>query len=126
MLEAALIGLAIGVLVGLMGLGGGVLLVPALVYLAGMSQHLAQGTSLLTQLPPLGLGALYAYWKRGNVDLRCGMVCAAGFLIGGYFGSWMAIGMASKDLGALFGVFLMAVAAMLFWLPLAPKARTNG
>jgi len=126
MLETALVGLGIGVLVGLLGLGGGALLVPALVYVARMNQHLAQGTSLLVQLPPIGLGALYAYWKKGNVDLRCGIACAGGFLIGGYFGSLVAIAIASEDLRALFGVFLMIVAAMLFRLTLAPEAGTNG
>ena len=91
MLEIILLGLGIGILVGLMGVGGGVVLIPSLVYLMQMNQHLAQGTSLLLQLPPIGLGALYFYWKNGNVDLRAGLVCAAGFLLGGYFGSVVAI-----------------------------------
>lgn len=113
MLEIILLGLGIGVLVGLMGVGGGVLLIPALVYLMGMNQHLAQGTSLLLQLPPIGVGALYFYWKKGNVDLRAGLVCAAGFLLGGYFGSVVAIGIPSERLRSLFGVFLMVAALLL-------------
>ncbi len=108
------LGLVIGVLVGLMGIGGGIVLVPALVYLFGMNQHLAQGTSLLLQLPPIGLGALYLYWKKGTVDLPAGSVCAAGFLLGGYFGSVFAVRIPSRDLHALFGLFLM-VAAGLLW-----------
>jgi len=112
-LEIILLGLGIGVLVGLMGVGGGVLLIPALVYLMGMNQHLAQGTSLLLQLPPIGVGALYFYWKKGNVDLRAGLVCAAGFLLGGYFGSVVAIGIPSERLRSLFGVFLMVAALLL-------------
>lgn len=113
MLEVILLGLGIGVLVGLMGVGGGVVLIPALVYLMNMNQHLAQGTSLLLQLPPIGLGALYFYWKKGNVDLRAGLVCAAGFLLGGYFGSVVAIGISSARLRSLFGVFLMVAALLL-------------
>lgn len=113
MLEIILLGLGIGVLVGLMGVGGGVVLIPALVYLMGMNQHLAQGTSLLLQLPPIGLGALYFYWKKGNVDLRAGLVCAAGFLLGGYFGSVVAIEIPSARLKSLFGAFLMVAALLL-------------
>ena len=111
--EVLLLGLLIGVLVGLMGVGGGVVMVPALVYLLNMNQHLAQGTSLLIQLPPIGLGALYLYWKKGNVDLRAGLVIALGFLLGGYFGSLVAIGMPSSDLKALFGAFLMVASLLL-------------
>ncbi len=73
-----LLGLAVGVLVGLLGIGGGVVLVPALVYLLHMDQHLAQGTSLFILLPPVGLGALREYWKQGQVDLRAGILCALG------------------------------------------------
>ena len=72
------LGLAAGVLVGLLGIGGGVVLVPALVYALHMDQHLAQGTSLLVLLPPIGLGALREYWKEGQVDVRAGILCAAG------------------------------------------------
>ncbi len=115
-----LLGLAVGVLVGLMGVGGGVIVVPGLVYLhgflnlPGMDQHMAQGTSLFLQLPPIGLGALYLYWKRGHVNWRAGLACAVGFLAGGYFGSLVAIGIPSKDLQGLFGLFLMVAAALLW------------
>src|SRR3981189_154804 len=81
-----LLSLTVGVLVGLLGIGGGVVLVPARVYLLHYDQHLAQGTSLFILLPPIGLGALREYWKNGQVDLRAGIYCALGFLIGGYGG----------------------------------------
>lgn len=100
-------------LVGLLGIGGGVVLVPAMVYLLGMDQHIAQGTSLLILLPPLGLGALIAYWKRGQVDLVSGILCALGMLIGGYLGSRIALPLSSRNLKGLFGTFLMAVAILL-------------
>ncbi len=108
-----LLGLVIGITVGLLGVGGGILMVPALSYLLAMNQHLAQGTSLFIQLPPLGLGALYAYWRRRQVDWGAGWVCALGFFLGGYFGSLFAIQIPSDDLRALFGVFLMFAAAMM-------------
>jgi len=109
-----LLGLAAGVLVGLMGIGGGIVVVPALVYLLGMDQHVAQGTSLFILLPPLGLGALSVYWRKGQVDLRAGVACAAGFLVGGYFGGLAAVGIPSRSLQALFGLFLM-FSAMMLW-----------
>jgi uncharacterized protein len=109
-----LLGLVVGILVGFMGVGGGVVLVPAMVYLLHVDQHTAQGTSLFLQLPPLGLGALVMYWKKGQVDLRAGLICALGFLLGGYFGSKMAIGLSSKHLREFFGLFLILTAAMLW------------
>ncbi len=113
MAEIVLLGLGVGIAVGLMGIGGGIVLVPALVHLLGTEQHLAQGTSLFLQLPPIGIGALYLYWKKGNVDLRAGLVCAVGFLVGGYFGSLIAIRIPSTDLRGLFGLFLMVAAVLL-------------
>jgi uncharacterized membrane protein YfcA len=113
-IEVILLGLAGGVLVGLMGIGGGVVLVPAMVHLLRMDQHLAQGTSLLLQLPPIGIGALYLYWRNGNVDLRAGLVCVAGFLLGGYFGSRVALSVPERNLRMLFGLFLIFAATMLW------------
>ena len=120
-----LLGLAVGIAAGLMGVGGGIVLVPALVYLVRMDQHTAQGTSLFLQLPPIGIGALYLYWKNGHVDLRAGIVCAAGFLLGGYFGSFVAVRIPSRDLRALFGLFLMFAAAMLMRQGPQGSSKTN-
>ncbi len=108
------LGLCVGLLVGLFGIGGGVVLVPAMAYLLQMEQHLAQGTSLFILLPPLGLGALLRYRKMGQLDLQAGMVCAAGMLLGGYGGSKIAIPMASNHLRGAFGCFLMFSAVMLW------------
>jgi uncharacterized membrane protein YfcA len=109
-----LLGLGVGVLVGLLGIGGGVVLVPAMVYLLHMDQHLAQGTSLFILLPPVGLGALREYWKQGEVDLNAGILCALGMLLGGYAGSLIALPMPSRHLKGAFGCFLM-LAALLLW-----------
>ena len=112
-----LLGLAVGVLVGLLGIGGGVVLVPALVYLLHMDQHMAQGTSLLILLPPVGLGALREYWKQGQVDLRAGILCALGILVGGYAGGLLAVPIDSRHLKGLFGCFLMFAALLLLRKP---------
>jgi len=109
-----LLGLGVGVLVGLLGIGGGVALVPAMVYLLHMDQHMAQGTSLFILLPPIGLGALREYWKQGQVDLRAGILCAIGMLVGAYGGSLVALPMNSQNLKGFFGCFLM-LAALLLW-----------
>jgi uncharacterized membrane protein YfcA len=116
-----LLGLGVGIAVGLMGVGGGIVLVPALIYLLQMDQHVAQGTSLLLQLPPIGIGGLYFYWKQRHVDLRAGLLCALGFLLGGYFGSDLALSIPSRDLHALFGMFLVFAAVMLWRQTRAPK-----
>ena len=108
------LGLGVGVLVGLLGIGGGVVLVPAMVYLLHFDQHLAQGTSLFILLPPIGLGALRQYWKAGQVDLRAGICYAIGFLLGGYVGGRIAVPMSSKSLGGIF-VFFLFLCAVLLW-----------
>jgi uncharacterized membrane protein YfcA len=123
--EVVLMGLSVGVLVGLMGIGGGVVLVPAMVYLLGFDQHMAQGTSLFLQLPPLGIGALLVYWREKRVDLWAGAVCALGFLIGGYFGSKIAIKMDSRNLMGAFGIFIIAAATLLWWKS-RPKLEASG
>jgi hypothetical protein len=119
-----LLGLGVGILVGLLGIGGGVLLVPALVYLLHMDQHLAQGTSLFILLLPLGLGALREYWKERQVDLRAGILCALGMLVGGYFGGLMAVLLAARQLKGLFGCFLM-LAAFLLWRKPSPENEST-
>jgi len=123
-LVVLLLGLGVGVLVGLLGIGGGVVLVPALVYLLHMDQHVAQGTSLFILLPPLGLGALREYWKQGQVDLRAGVLCAFGILAGGYLGGWIAVPLASRQLKGLFGCFLMLAAVLLWRKPQPQNQRT--
>src|SRR5512135_3801399 len=85
-----LVGLIGGTLSGLTGLGGGFIMVPLLVYLFGMSQHSAQGTSLAVLLPPLGLLAFLQYYRNGHVDVRVAVLVAMGFFFGGYVGGSVA------------------------------------
>ena len=120
-----LLGLGVGVLVGLLGIGGGVALVPAMVYLLGMGQHLAQGTSLFILLPPVGVGALREYWKQGQVDLQAGILCAVGILFGALGGSLVALPLPSRHLQGLFGCFLM-LSAILLWRKAQPESKTSG
>lgn len=119
------LGLAVGVLVGLLGIGGGVVLVPALAYLLHMDRHVAQGTSLLILLPPTGVGALREYWRAGQVDLRAGILCALGILVGGFLGGLIAVPLASRHLQWLFGCFLI-LAAFLLWRKPQPESLTAG
>jgi len=123
--EVLLLGLAAGLLVGLMGVGGGIIVVPLLVHVLGFAQHLAQGTSLFLLLPPIGLGALREYWKTGDVDLPAGIACAAGALAGGYGGSLVALWLPARHLKALFGIFLVAAAILLLRQVLARPDATG-
>ena len=104
-----LVGLGVGVLSGMVGLGGGVFIIPILVYGFKMSQHKAQGTSLGALLAPIGLLAFWEYYKAGNVDLRAAIMIAIGFLIGGYFGGYWAQFVSGTWLRRGFGVLLVAV-----------------
>ena len=82
-----LIGVIVGTFSGVVGIGGGILFVPALVWLYGMSQHKAQGTSLGALLAPVGILAFMEYYRKGNADIRIAALLAAGFLVGAYFGA---------------------------------------
>jgi uncharacterized membrane protein YfcA len=120
-----LLGLGVGVLVGLLGIGGGVALVPAMVYLLHMDQHVAQGTSLFILLFPIGLGALREYWKQELVDLHAGILCAVGMLLGAYAGSLIALPMPSRTLKGFFGCFL-ALSGFLLWKKGQLEGRAAG
>lgn len=104
------IGLAAGVLSGLFGIGGGVIMVPAMVLLLGMSQHNAQGTSIALMLLPIGVLAAYNYYQDGNLNIKYGLIIAAAFVVGGYFGSKLSIGMSENLLKKGFGLLMMVLA----------------
>lgn len=104
-----LLGLVAGIVSGLIGVGGGVIIIPVLVFLFGMSQHEAQGTTLALLVPPIGLLAAWQYYKEGYVDLKiAGLICA-GFFFGGLFGANLATGLSSRMLEKLFGVALFLI-----------------
>ncbi len=110
-----LIGLVVGVFSGIVGIGGGILFIPALVYLLGMSQHKAQGTSLGALLLPVGIFAFLEYYRRGNADVRVALLLAAGFLVGGYFGAAGAQHIPDLWLRRIFALLLVAVGGRMFF-----------
>jgi uncharacterized membrane protein YfcA len=107
------IGLLGGVAAGLFGVGGGVVIVPALIYWAGFSQHRATGTSLAVLLPPIGLAATLEYYRHGNVDLRAALLLAASMFAGSWVGAYFANRMKGPSLRLLFGVFLTVLGVYL-------------
>ena len=106
------LGLAVGVFSGVVGVGGGLMMIPAMVLLLGFSQHQAQGTTLAMMVPPIGIAAAWVYYKHGFVDLPvAGLVCA-GFFIGGFLGAKVATlpAVSNATLTRVFGVMLLLVA----------------
>jgi uncharacterized membrane protein YfcA len=109
------IGLAAGMLSGMFGVGGGIIIVPALVLFAGMSQHTAQGTSLGLMLFPIGILAAWNYYKDGHLDIKAGLLIAAAFVIGGYLGSKLSLTINQLTLKRIFGALMLIVAIRLIF-----------
>ena len=105
-----IVGLLAGVVSGTLGVGGGIIVVPALIFILGYSQHQAQGTSLAFMLPPIGILAAYNYFKAGYVDLKVALILTLAFVIGAYLGSMFSVNLPAKTLKKLFGVFMLFVA----------------
>ncbi len=103
------IGLVAGVASGLLGIGGGVLIVPALVFLCGFTQEQSVGTSLAVLLPPVGLAAVWEYYRNGNVSLKAAVSIALGMFLGAWLGSLLAHKMGDASLKLAFGVFLIGL-----------------
>lgn len=101
------LGVTAGALSGLIGIGGGVIIIPALVFLFGLSQHQAQGTTLALMIPPIGLLAAWTYYKQGFVDLRIAALICVGFFVGGLFGAKLATSISNEVLSKIFGVVLL-------------------
>jgi uncharacterized membrane protein YfcA len=110
-----LIGLGVGVISGVVGIGGGILFIPALVYLLGMDQYKAQGTSLGALLAPVGLLAFLEYYRNGHADLRVALLLAAGFFVGGYFGAVGAVHIPELWLRRIFAATLMVVGGRMWF-----------
>ena len=103
------LGVVAGMASGLIGIGGGIIVVPCLIYIFGFSQHAAQGTTLAMMIPPIGLLAAWAYYKQGYANIPvAGLICL-GFILGGYFGAKLAIGFPEVILRKIFGVCLLVV-----------------
>lgn len=104
------VGLLAGILSGLVGLGGGVIIVPALIFLLGFSQHQAQGTSLGILLLPAGIFAVMNYYKKGYIDVKVVLLLFVGFLAGGYLGSKISLNVSETTLKKIFAIALLLIA----------------
>lgn len=109
----ALIGLAAGMLSGMVGIGGGMVIVPALVFILGLSQHQAQGTSLFILSLPVLLLAVVNYWRTGNVNWRFGLVIASTFVLGAFFGSKLTLRLPEAWVKLIFGLLMAYVSIQL-------------
>ena len=103
------LGLIAGVLSGMVGIGGGIVIVPALVYFLGYSQHQAQGTVLFMFLLPIGLLGVFNYYNSGHIEFRTAFIMACTFVAGSYFGSKIAISVDQATLKKVFGGILFLV-----------------
>lgn len=103
------IGVTAGILSGFVGVGGGVVIVPALMYTLSMSQYEAQGTSLFVLLLPVGILAVMNYWKAGNINWQFGTIIAITFVVGGFIGSKLALKISPNLVKLIFGLIMLYV-----------------
>lgn len=108
-----IIGVAAGILSGFVGVGGGIVIVPALVFFLGFTQHQAQGTSLAMMIPPIGLLAVWNYYKAGQVNMTAAAILCITFFLGAFLGSKLSIAMDPAKVKKIFGVVMMAASLRL-------------
>ena len=108
-LLCVMMGLVAGALSGIFGIGGGIILIPAMIFLLGLTQHQAQGTTLAVMIPPIGLLAAWKYWQAGNVKIGIAAFICLGFFVGGLLGATFAQQVPDPVLKKLFGAFLFVV-----------------
>ena len=119
------VGLLAGFMSSMVGIGGGVIIVPALVLIFGMNQKMAQGTSLLMLALPVAAAGAYTYFKNGNLDWRVSLMLAATFVVGGYFGGLLANKLDTTLIKRIFAVFMIVVAVkyLFFDKPKTPPMK---
>jgi uncharacterized membrane protein YfcA len=117
-----MVGVAAGMLSGLVGVGGGIIIVPALVYFIGFSQKTAQGTSLALIMLPVGIFGVMQYYKQGHVDYRIVAILAIGFLAGSFFGSKLALSISQETLKKVFAILMIIIAFKMLFLDKPKKA----
>ncbi len=110
-----LAGASAGILSGLLGIGGGIIVVPALVFFLGLSQHEAQGTSLMFMLLPVGALGVMNYYKSGYVNVKFALILSVAFFIGSYYGSYFSTEIPEKLLKKLFGLLFFFVGAKMIF-----------
>lgn len=118
-----IIGLSAGMLSGLVGVGGGIIIVPALVLCLGFSQKLAQGTSLGILLLPGGIFAVLGFYRQGYVDIKVVLILFVAFVVGGYFGSKISLSISEAKLKKVFAVALLLISFKMLFLD---KPKSNG
>jgi uncharacterized membrane protein YfcA len=102
-------------LAGTLGVGGAIIVIPALVFILGLTQHQAQGTSLAFMVPPIGILAAWNYWKAGYVNWKFALALAITFMAGAYLGSLFSINLPEKFLRKIFSILLFAAAIKMFF-----------
>jgi uncharacterized membrane protein YfcA len=120
-----LIGFGAGILGGMVGIGGGVVIVPALVYLLGFSQFKAQGTSLAMLMFPVGILAVMQYYKQGHVDFRLVALLALGFLLGSLLGSRFALSLPQQSMKKFFAIVILAMSIKMLFFDKQPTAKES-
>jgi hypothetical protein len=108
-------GLIAGVLSGMVGIGGGIIIVPALVYFLGFSQHSAQGTVLCMFLLPIGILGVYNYWQEGFVEWRTALIMGITFILGSFFGSKFSISLDAVTVKRIFGAVIFLISLKMMW-----------
>ena len=103
------LGLLAGTISGIVGIGGGVIIVPTLIFLFEFTQHQAQGTTLVLLIPPIGLLAAYTYYEKGFVNLKVALFICIGFFIGGLIGSKIAVHLSNELLRKIFGSVIIII-----------------
>jgi uncharacterized membrane protein YfcA len=121
-----LIGVIAGVLSGLVGVGGGIVIVPALVFFLGFSQKMAQGTSIGILLLPVGILGVLQFYKAGYIDMKSVWLVSLGFLVGGYFGSKIALSLPQDTLKKIFAIILLLVSLKILFLDKKIKETAEG
>ncbi len=110
-----IIGLVAGIFSGLIGIGGAIIIIPALIIFLGMDQYLAQGTSLALMLPPIGILAAWNYYKEGALNIQYALIIAGAFIIGGYVGSKLAFAIPETVIKKVFAIVLTIIAVKMFF-----------
>lgn len=110
-----MIGMLAGVFAGMFGIGGGLIIVPALALLYGMKQHAAVGTSLGALLLPVGALSAWVYWRNGQLNVKYSALLAAGLLVGAFLGAKLVEPVSDLTLRRLFGAFLLIVSVRMLW-----------